>query len=91
LEFDKACPKLERAFAKICKVDVMNPRSKINRDQFSEYLLLRYPERMVHVMVAYFDFPEPVNYEGYVKVMEFFAANSEERQLYFIFDLLDLN
>ena len=46
-----------------------NPKLKMSKDLFTEYLLMRYPKIFVDTMILYFDFPEAVNYATYVETL----------------------
>ena len=50
--------KLQKVYQTITKSKNFNPKHKVNKELFTEYLLMKYPKIFVDTMILYFDFPD---------------------------------
>lgn len=53
--------------------------------------MLRYPDKLVDMMMNYLEIPGPTSLDVFASMMEILVTCDETRQLFFVFDLFDMN
>lgn len=90
---DKNNPKIIEIFRKISKSKPNEPLKhlKVTGSGFKSYLSERYPIEIVEKMMKSVDLSSPVSIEDYCTEIDKFLSIPDEKQLYFCFELYDLN
>jgi Ca2+-binding EF-hand superfamily protein len=90
---DKNNPRIIDIFRKISKSKPNEPMKhlKVSSSAFRGYLLERYPSEVVDKLMKGLDLSSPVTFDDYCTEIDKFLSFPDDKQLYFCFELYDLN
>jgi Ca2+-binding EF-hand superfamily protein len=87
---DKNNESLIQIFKIICRYSERGSK-KVSSSGFKAYLATRYPESFAETISKYFNFGDGVILDAYIGEFERFLSQSDDRLLYFVFDVFDSN